>query len=111
MALDRKWRAALHSGCFTQYVLNRRVCGLQTPDGLKKMCNIWAVSHSESLASSCYEIQCTRNEQKQAEIDSRRNKMAAIAMLFTVKRKGLSVQRSTEWGKKYSKVQILNVLT
>jgi len=37
--------------------------------------------------------------------------MAAIAMLFAIKRKGLIAQRSTEWVKKYSEVQILNGLT
>jgi hypothetical protein len=73
------------------------------PEGLTKTYNMWAVSRSEPLASSWYVLQCTRIEQENVENDPRRNGTAAITKLLTVKRKGLSAERSKEWGKKFLK--------
>ena len=66
---------------------------------------------SEPLASSWYEMQYTHIEQELAEHDPRRNGMAAIATLLATKGKDLSAERSKEWGKNISEVELLSVLT
>jgi hypothetical protein len=77
----------------------------QTPDRLTKMRNLLTVSRSEPLASSWYELQCTSIEEERAEINSRRNGMAAISRwLPSIERvwvrrelrSGVKIYRSTD---------------
>jgi len=56
-------------------------------------------------------MQYTHIEQELAEHDPRRNGMAAIATLLATKGKDLSAERSKEWGKNISEVELLSVLT